>query len=79
MAEKAKSKTFEDTLKALEKVVAELESGELPLEAQLKAFEKGVGYSRECLERLNAVEQKISLLVENPDGSLSKNPLEGSV
>ncbi len=78
MAEKSKSKSFEESLKALEQVVAELESGELPLEAQLQAFEKGVGFSRDCMQRLNAMEKKMSQLVEEAGGELSTRPLEGA-
>ena len=41
--------SFETSLKELEKIVAELEKGDVPLESQLKSFEKGVSLSRDCI------------------------------
>lgn len=52
-------KTFETQLEALERVVRELERGDLPLEESLKLFEAGIKLSRECQERLNEAERRI--------------------
>jgi exodeoxyribonuclease VII small subunit len=67
---------FEESLKELEKIVTELEKGELPLEGQLKAFERGVALSRDCIKQLEDVEQKVETLIENSNGSLSTRPFE---
>lgn len=48
---------------ALEAIVEELESGELPLDKSLKQFEKGVRLSRDCQAALEAAEQKVQLLM----------------
>ena len=37
-----KTKDFESSLKKLEKIVSELEEGDLPLEKSIKAFEEGI-------------------------------------
>src|SRR4028118_2067715 len=50
----AQNQNFEASLAALEKIVRELERGELPLEKSLELFERGVRLSRECQERLQA-------------------------
>ena len=48
----------------LEKIVAELESGDLSLDKSLRQFEKGVRLSRECQAVLNEAEQKVQLLMD---------------
>ena len=63
-----RSKTFEVQLAALEKVVRELERGDLPLEESLKLFEDGVRLSRECQERLNQAERRIEVLLRDGEG-----------
>ncbi|OLE51659.1 MAG: exodeoxyribonuclease VII small subunit [Acidobacteria bacterium 13_1_20CM_3_53_8] len=67
--------SFESQLSALEKIVRELERGDLPLEDSLKLFEEGVRLSRECQERLNQAERKIETLLRDADG----RPLLGSL
>lgn len=68
--------SFESSLKELEKIISELEQGNLPLEAQLKSFEKGVSLSRHCMKKLEEVEKKVQVLVENENGSLSTKDFE---
>lgn len=64
----SRSKNFEAGLAQLEKIVRELERGELPLEESLKLFEEGVRLSRECQERLNQAERRIEVLLRDADG-----------
>jgi exodeoxyribonuclease VII small subunit len=64
----AQAKNFEASLTALEKIVRELERGDLPLEESLKLFEQGVKLSRECQERLNQAERRVEVLLRDPDG-----------
>jgi exodeoxyribonuclease VII small subunit len=64
----AKAKTFETQLAALERIVRELERGDLPLEESLKLFEEGVKLSRECQERLNQAERRIEVLLRDGEG-----------
>jgi exodeoxyribonuclease VII small subunit len=61
---------FEDSLKKLENIVAQLEEGELPLEDSLKLFEEGVGLSALCKQELDAAEGKVQMLVKQRDGSV---------
>lgn len=69
---------FETGLKDLEKIVAELEKGDLPLENQLKSFERGVALSRECMKQLEEVERRVELLVRDNDGKFSTTPFDES-
>ena len=75
MAAKGKKK-FEDSVEELERVVEQLESGELSLEDSLTAFENGVRLVKLCNQKLTEVERKIELLVKDKDGKLQLGPLE---
>ena len=59
---------FEDTLHKLEKVVARLEDGDLPLEESLKLFEEGVRLSRFCEQRLDEAEKRVEILLKDKEG-----------
>ncbi len=69
-------KTFESSLDELEKIVSQLEDGDLPLETSLKLFEDGVKLSRECRDRLVQAERRIEILMKDADGSPSLQELE---
>lgn len=58
---------IDQVLAGLERVVAELEAGELPLEAALKRFEDGVRLARQGTALLDAVEQRVEVLLEGRD------------
>ncbi len=71
VSSKSKTPVFESSLQELEKIILALEKGEQPLEEQLKAFERGVTLSRECLKQLDEVEKKVQLLLQDESGGLS--------
>ena len=58
----ATAKTFEKAMEQLEKIVKELESGELTLEASIKKFEDGIKLSRLCSRKLEETENRINAL-----------------
>src|ERR1044071_3467070 len=68
--------TFEAQLASLERIVRELERGDLPLEQSLELFEQGVRLSRECQERLNEAERRIEVLLRGGDGATIAVPFE---
>jgi exodeoxyribonuclease VII small subunit len=68
----SKERPFEQALEALEDRVRRLESGELSLDDALKLFEEGVELTRECHEKLDAADQKITELTRNIDGSIDE-------
>ncbi len=57
-------KKFETSLQKLEKIVSEMESGELSLDDSLKYFEEGTELSKTCYSLLDDAEQKISKLTK---------------
>ena len=67
----AAAATFEAQLGSLERIVRELERGDLPLEQSLDLFEQGVRLSRECQERLNEAERRIEVLLADGEGRTS--------
>ena len=71
-----KPKSFESSLEELERIVRELEQGELPLEHSLELFEQGVKLSRECQERLNQAERRIEVLMRDNQGRPTVRPFE---
>ena len=70
----AKKKTFEDSMSQLEKIVEDLEDGDLPLETAIKKFEEGVRLSRFCFDKLDETEKKVSMLLQDQDGNLIEKP-----
>ena len=69
------AETFETSLNELERIVKQLEDGDMPLEESLKLFENGVRLSRECRERLNNAERRIEVLMRETDGSINLEPV----
>ena len=66
---------FEDSLQRLEKIVDELEKGELPLERALGLFEEGIALSASCRKELEAAEGKVEILLKQ-NGKLQPEPFE---
>ncbi len=62
--------TFEESLKQLEKIVDQLERGDLPLEESIRLFEDGVKLSSVCKQELDAAEGKVQILMKERDGSM---------
>jgi exodeoxyribonuclease VII small subunit len=58
-------KNFEDALQELEELVANLESGDVPLEDSLKAFERGQKLLKFCETKLAKAEQVLKQLSQN--------------
>jgi len=59
---------LEKSLADLEKLVEELESGDLPLEKAMKKFEAGIKLTRGCQEALKDAEQKVEILLKSAGG-----------
>jgi exodeoxyribonuclease VII small subunit len=72
----AKPKAFETSLEELERIVRELEQGELTLEKSLELFEQGVKLSRECQDRLAQAERRIEILMRDNQGRATVRPFD---
>jgi exodeoxyribonuclease VII small subunit len=71
-----KKKSFEESVQRLEQIVSELEHGEIKLDDMLKLYEEGSGLIKECLEKLDDVEKKISVLSTGDGSEIEENPIE---
>ncbi len=60
----AQQPNFEAAMDELEKLVARMEEGDLPLEETLKQFQRGIELTRQCQKALADAEQKVEILVE---------------
>lgn len=80
MTEKKKSKNaevdFEKAVERLEKIVEQLESGDLKLEDALKFYEEAVGLSSELNQKLDQAEKKIKILTKKLGGKLEEADFE---
>lgn len=72
----ASGPSFEQAIQRLEKIVADMESAELPLEDVLKKYEEGTRLVRFCAQKLDEAEKKIELLTKKADGSVALKPFE---
>lgn len=62
---------FEDNMENLEKIVGELEKGDLNLDESISKFEEGIKISKDCNKILEDAEKKITILLEK-DGELQE-------
>jgi exodeoxyribonuclease VII small subunit len=65
--------SFESCLEELEKVVSELEAGDLTLERSLELFERGMGLSESCRKQLEEAETRVEILIRK-EGKLTAEP-----
>lgn len=63
-----KKNNFEEQLNSLEKIVTNLENGNVPLEDALKEFQEGVKISRELDKKLTSAEEIVAKLIDS-DGT----------
>jgi exodeoxyribonuclease VII small subunit len=67
------AESFEASLGELEKVVKELEAGDLPLERSLELFEKGMALSETCRKQLENAETRVEMLIRK-EGKIQPEP-----
>lgn len=68
---------FEESLSRLEKIVDELEKGDIPLDKALGLFEEGIQLSGSCRKELEAAEGKVEILLKQ-NGKLQAEAFEGA-
>ncbi|MFT5705069.1 MAG: exodeoxyribonuclease VII small subunit [Shewanella sp.] len=72
MAKKPENLTFEESLCELERIVSELEQGDVSLDDALKQFERGIKLVRTSQSKLEQAQQKVSILMaDNENDSLT--------
>ncbi len=66
---KETSGTFERSMKRLEEIVENLESGNVSLDNAMELYEEGVKISKQCLEKLTQAELKLKRLSKDVKGN----------
>lgn len=69
---------FEEALKKLEKIVEQLEKGDLSLDEALKIYQDGIELSRLLGQKLENARKKIDVLTKNKKGEFELKPLDES-
>ena len=65
--------SFEASLDELEKVVKQLEAGDLSLDLSLELFERGMGLSDTCRKQLEEAETRVEMLIRK-EGKIAAEP-----
>ena len=63
--------TFEEALEELEKIVKQLETGEVTLETAVEAYERGSKLKDQCQKRLNEARMKVEKIKEGNSENFS--------
>jgi exodeoxyribonuclease VII small subunit len=69
-------KSFEDALRELEQILAEIEGGQVGLEESLVKYERGNFLIQHCRGILGNAEKQVEILSKQADGQLKAEPLE---
>jgi exodeoxyribonuclease VII small subunit len=69
-------KNFEEALKELEQILAEIEGGEIGLEQSLLKYERGNFLIQHCRGVLGAAEKQIEILSKGQAGELAAEPMD---
>ena len=65
---------FEEAIEKLDAILSKLESGSVSLDESLTLFEEGVEIIKLCNEKLEVAEQKVKILTEGADGTVTDAP-----
>ncbi len=70
--------SFEQAMDELERVVEQLEHGEVALEESIRLYERGAELKAHCEAKLKAAEEKVEQLTLDPSGQpKGTTPVEG--
>jgi len=69
--------SFEDAMAELERVVAALEKGDVPLEQSIALYERGAALKAHCATKLKAAEEKVELIRAQEGRAIGTTPVEG--
>ena len=70
--------SFEQAMAELEKVVGQLERGDVALDESIKLYERGAELKKRCETKLNEAEEKVAAITLDGDGNpAGLKPVEG--
>ena len=65
---------FEEALSRLEKIVDEMEKGDLSLDQALKKYEEGIKLTNLCTKILEDAKKKIEIVMKDQSGKVTLKP-----
>jgi exodeoxyribonuclease VII small subunit len=68
--------SFEQALAELERIVQDLERGQLDLEAAIQAYERGTALKEHCQRKLQEAQLRVEKITLGPDGRARSEPME---
>jgi exodeoxyribonuclease VII small subunit len=71
-----KELTYEEAFERLESILQQLDQGDLKLDEIESRFEEGMQLASFCAKRLDQVEKKVHLLIEESEGKVEREPFE---
>jgi exodeoxyribonuclease VII small subunit len=71
----AAAMSFEQALAELEKIVQDLERGQLDLEAAIQAYERGTALKAHCQRKLQEAQLRVEKITLGPDGDARAEPM----
>ena len=71
----SKEPKFEEKMEELEKIINELENGEIDLDSSIEKYTKAMKLVSECEKKLSDVEEKVNKIL-NTDGKLEEFNIE---
>ena len=69
--------SFEEAMAALEKVVTQLEKGDVALEQSIALYERGAALKAHCAEKLRQAEEKVEMIRAQEGRAVGTTPAEG--
>ena len=69
--------SFEEAMAELERVVGQLERGDVPLEESIGLYERGAKLKAHCEAKLKAAEERVEKITRGADGAPGTEPVEG--
>jgi len=67
---------FEDALAELERIVRQLEGGNVKLDDAISAYQRGAALKQHCEGKLREAQAKVDMIVKLADGSVTTQPAE---
>jgi exodeoxyribonuclease VII small subunit len=68
--------SFEDALSELERIVRDLEGGQMKLEDAISSYEQGAALRQHCEAKLGEADMRVRAIMERADGTAASETLE---
>ncbi len=70
-------KSFENSMTELREIIDKLQNGNLPLEDSLQLFQEGTKLIAYSHKKLDEIQKKVKILIEESDGEITTEDFDG--